>query len=188
MSDHSQLKQMLIENEGSIEHMYLDTVGKVTVGVGHMIPGELEAQRINFVVRGTMRPATTLQISSEFGTVGRQRPAMTAASYRQFTTLDMTPDAIDSLLDSDIAIMEAGVRANFFNYDSYPAPAKDALLDMAFNLGVHGLVAHFPHLKAGADSQNWRICAAQCRRNGISDTRNQKTMDLFLAAARLAGQ
>jgi GH24 family phage-related lysozyme (muramidase) len=43
VNDHSELKIMLAGNEGSIQHMYLDTVGKVTVGVGHMIPNVGEA-------------------------------------------------------------------------------------------------------------------------------------------------
>jgi type VI secretion system secreted protein VgrG len=108
---------------------------------------------------------------------------MPAVAYQQFTTLMMAPTDMDALLESDIAGMEAGVSANFQNYDAYPVQAQDALLDMAFNLGVHGLVAHFPRLKAAAEAQDWNTCAAQCHRNGISDSRNQKTVALFHEAA-----
>jgi len=184
VSDHTELKQMLVENEGNIAYLYLDTVGRVTVGVGHMIPDVGAAQRIRFITRDTSQQATAQQISDEFSNLSRQRPAMAAPSYQQFTRLTMAPADVDALLDSDIAGMESGVRANFQNYDAYPAPAQDALLDMAFNLGVHGLVAHFPHLKAAAEAQDWNTCAAQCHRNGISDARNQKTVALFQAAGR----
>ena len=36
--------------EGSINHMYLDTVGKVTVGVGNMLPSIESAQALPFVL------------------------------------------------------------------------------------------------------------------------------------------
>jgi GH24 family phage-related lysozyme (muramidase) len=182
MSNHSQLKQMLIENEGNLPHMYLDTVGRVTVGVGHMIPAAARAVQIQFVTRGALAAATAQQISADFENVSRQHPAMAAASYKPFTQLDMTSAAIDALLNADIAGMETGLRANFRDYDSYPEPAQDALLDMAFNLGVHGLVEHFPHLKAAAEAKDWSTCAKQSHRNGISDARNQKTAALFQSA------
>jgi GH24 family phage-related lysozyme (muramidase) len=184
MSDHSQLKQMLIENEGNVQHMYLDTVGKVTIGVGHMIPSAADAQQIQFVTCGTSTAATTQQILAEFTNMGRQRPAMAASSYRQFAQLEMTPAAVDALLDRDISVMENGLRANLPAYDSFPGPAQDALLDMAFNLGVHGLIAHFPHLISAAVAKDWNTCATQCHRNGISESRNQKTADMFRSAAR----
>ena len=183
MASHDSLKQMLIENEGRIEFMYLDTVGRVTLAVGHMIPGVAEAQRLSLRVRASGQVATAAQIADDFNRVLAQAPGLVAANYKPFTTIEMADDQIAQLLDQDIAGMEAGVRQHFAGYDSYPEPAQDALLDMAFNLGVGGLVTKFPKLKAAAEAQNWNTCAAECRRNGISDTRNQKTRDLFLQAA-----
>ncbi|MBV9301622.1 MAG: glycoside hydrolase family protein [Acidobacteriaceae bacterium] len=179
MNDHFELKQLLIENEGNLCHMYLDTVGRVTVGVGHMIPNVHEAEKLSFVLHGCTTQATLDQIASDYAKVESQQRGMLAEHYRPFTALDMTPSAIDELLSLDIATMEAGVRAAFHGYDTYPAPAQDALLDMAFNLGVNGLVTKFPHLKAAAEAGDWQTCAAECRRNGISDARNEKTRTLF---------
>ena len=183
MGDHSSLKQMLVENEGRIPYMYLDTVGRVTLAIGHMIPLVTAAQKLTLRVRGSGAPATPEQIASEFNQVQSQEPGRAAEHYRQFTLLEMADDAIDQLLDADIAAMEAGVKQRFAKWDSFPEPAQDALLDMAFNLGVAGLVSKFPKLKAAADAQDWNTCAAQCRRIGISDDRNQKTKNLFLQAA-----
>lgn len=182
MNDHANLKQLLIENEGNIPYMYLDTVGRVTVGVGHMIASPSLAQAMSFVMRGTSQPATAAQLAAEYNSVSAQRPAMSAGKYQPFTKLEMTPAAIDQLLDKDIAGMESGVRSSFRGYDNYPAPAQDALLDMAFNLGVTGLVTKFPKLKAAAEAGDWRTCANECQRNGISQTRNDKTKALFESA------
>jgi GH24 family phage-related lysozyme (muramidase) len=183
MPNHQSLKQLLIENEGNIPHFYLDTVGRVTVGVGHMIPVAAQATGISLQVRVSGLPASSQQIEGEFSRISSQRPAMPAAQYRQFTTLEMTEEVTDALLDADIAAMEAGVRQHFAGYDSYPEPAQDGILDMAFNLGVGGLVSNFPTFKRAAEERNWNTCAAECHRNGISDSRNQKTKQLFLEAA-----
>jgi GH24 family phage-related lysozyme (muramidase) len=183
MGDHTQLKEMLVAGEGTLPHMYLDTVGLVTVGVGHMIPDAGTARELNFVVRANGSPATPDQIAAEHTSISQQQKGLIAQRYLQFTTLDITDSAIQDLLSADIATVEAGVRSKFAGYDDYPEPAQDALLDMAFNLGVAGLAGHFPHLKAAAEARDWATCAAQCHRNGISEERNQKTQALFESAA-----
>jgi GH24 family phage-related lysozyme (muramidase) len=183
VSDHSELRDLLISNEGNISHMYLDTVGRVTVGVGHMMPSVQAAQTIDFVNRQSQQQATSQQIADDFKSVSRQQPALAASRYQQFTKLELTASGIDNLLSADIAAMETGVRSEFGDYDAYPEPAQDGILDMAFNLGVTGLVKHFPAFKAAAERKDWNTCAVQCHRNGISEARNEKTKELFLRAA-----
>jgi GH24 family phage-related lysozyme (muramidase) len=185
MADHQEVKAMLMIAEGTLPHMYLDTTGLVTVGVGHMIPNAQAAQGLTFVVRATGAASTPDQVSAEYANVSRQQKGMLAARYQEFTALNMTDAAIQDLLSADLAVIEAGVAARFAGYAGYPEPAQDALLDMAFNLGVAGLALHFPHLKAAAEAHDWATCAAQCHRNGISDARNQKTMALFQSAVSL---
>ena len=35
---YEDIKKRMIESEGNVTHMYLDTKGKVTVGIGAMLP------------------------------------------------------------------------------------------------------------------------------------------------------
>ncbi len=49
--------------------MYRDTVGKVTVGVGLMLPDVKAAQELPFIM-GT-RPATPQEIAAEFARIDR---------------------------------------------------------------------------------------------------------------------
>ena len=51
-------------SERSISHMSLDTVGKVTVGVGNMLPNVAAAQQLGFVVRTTFMKATAEEIKT----------------------------------------------------------------------------------------------------------------------------
>lgn len=46
-------------------------------------------------------------------------------------------------------------------YAKLDEPRQSALLDIAFNTGVSGLL-HFPHLIAALELGNWEIAAAEC--------------------------
>ena len=180
MNTHDDLRALLIQNEGRVEHMYLDTVGNVTVGVGHLLASVERAQLLPFNNRSTGAPWSSSEVSDEWNTIKAQKPAMVASYYRQFTSLDMESADIDNLLSSDIAEMEAGVSNNFAGYGDYPNSPQDALLDMAFNLGVGGL-AKYKRLHAAAEAKDWGTCATECHRKGIPDARNQRTAELFRA-------
>ncbi|MEE8300976.1 MAG: hypothetical protein V3S24_00920 [Candidatus Tectomicrobia bacterium] len=188
MSFAEELREMIKTGEGCIPHMYLDTVGKVTVAVGQMMPTATDAETLTFVRRDTGASATAAEIRADFESVAQQTQGRIASSYKQFTQLDMPEQAIDILLDRRIDEFQVGLRRDYSDYDSYPEPAKLGMIDMAFNLGNQGLVSKFPTFTRAARAQDWRACANECRRNGISDTRNAETKQLFEAAATAAGQ
>ena len=66
MDDFSDLKRNLKTFEGCVSHMYLDTNGFVTVGVGHMIGCCGDAERLSFVLRPGSAAATVDQIAKDF--------------------------------------------------------------------------------------------------------------------------
>lgn len=186
MNDHSALKALLRSNEGEIPHLYLDSYGFVTIGVGHKFESRDELLLVEgWVCRTTRQPAASDQILAEWDNVIRVKSGLLAERYAEWTRLDLLPESIDHLLDRDIAEKELSVRMAFPPYTTFPAPAQDALLDMAFNLGVNGLVMKFPHLRAAALSNppDWQRCAAECRRAApVSDARNTATRNLFESA------
>jgi len=179
---------MIKEGEGCIPYMYLDTVGKVTVAVGQMLPTAAAAQGLTFTRRDNGNRATAAEINEDYQSVSQQPSGRVASFYKPFTKLDMPEDAIDALLGRRIAEFEAALRGDFPAYDSYPDEAKLGLMDMAFNLGNSGLINKFPTFTRAARAKNWRICASECRRVGISDARNAMTKQLFEDAAAAAGQ
>ncbi len=176
---------MLRENEGEVPHLYLDSKGFVTAGVGHKFATCAAAAAVDgWVDRITRQPATLAQIQADWTGVNRAKPALAAARYAAWTKLDLAHDAIEQLLDRDIAEKETHLRLAFPGYDSYPALAQDALLDMAFNLGVNGLIMKFPHFRTAALQSDWSTCAAQCERSApVSPERNALTRSLFEQAA-----
>jgi len=170
------------EWEGRIPHMYLDTRGFVTVGVGYMLPDAAAAQALPFVRRADRVAATRDEVRADFDRVRQQAMGKLAQSYRAFTQLDLPDAAIDALLKSTVARFEAALVQNFTGYAAYPVAAKRALIDMAYNLGIDGLLK-FKKLRAAVLAHNWAQAAAESHRNGPSDDRNEWTRQMFLKAA-----
>jgi GH24 family phage-related lysozyme (muramidase) len=170
------------EFEGAVAWMYLDTVGKVTVGIGHMIPDVPSAQQIAFAdTDGASAPAGT--IAAAYRAVAAARPALVFTAYRSLTTIRLVPEAQRQLFDTDVGAFVGQLTARFADYDSYPLPARLGILDMGFNLGVAGLTGKFPSFCRSVDARDWPGAAAECNRLGIQQSRNDWTRDQFLAAA-----
>lgn len=166
-----------------VEHMYLDTKGYVTVGVGQMVPTADAAKKLGFENATTHDPATPEEIEEDYDSVSNQDPGYRAAHYKQFTKLALPLREIEALVAKRIQEFEAGLRREFPDYDSFPEAAQEGLFDMAYNLGLSGLTDKFPNFTAAARRQDWATCALECRRRGISDERNRKTRELFERAA-----
>jgi GH24 family phage-related lysozyme (muramidase) len=181
------LKARLRKHEGVIPHLYLDTLGLVTCGVGHMIATEQGVANISMVRNGDSQPASLNDKVIEWRNVKSLEPARLPAYYEQHTTLRITDAVVDAIQDLDIATFTALLKGAFASWDVFPDAAKEALLDMAFQLGVAGLKSKFPVLTLAARAMKWYICAKQCHREGIAEWRNQATADLFLKAAAEPG-
>jgi GH24 family phage-related lysozyme (muramidase) len=169
--------------EGKISHMYLDTKGLVTVGIGKMLPNVVAAKALGFVRRSDKAAATASEIETDFKEVSKQTKGKLASSYEKYTKLDLPDDAIYALLKSVVEGFEADLEKNFAGYKSYPVAAKRALLDMIYNLGPDG-VLKFKKLKASVEAGKWKKAAEECHRSGPSEERNDWTRDLFIEAGR----
>jgi len=160
--------------------MYRDTVGKVTVGVGLMLPDAKAAEALPFVVGA--RAATPQEIAAEFARVDAMAVGRASTFYKTPTSLILTQQTIDAKLSSVLAGFEADLRGQFPHYDGLPDGIKMALLDMIYNLGPAGLFKGFPHLVAAIQTGAWQQAAEHCIRRGPSAARNAWTREQFLSA------
>ena len=177
------LMPVLSKFEGNIPHMYLDTTGLVTVGIGHMIPNLHWAQQIPFVGRATGAPATADQIAADFQAVAAAPKGQAMTVYQRITVLNLqdgwaVADAAERLQNEFLPAL----KIQYPNYDTYPQTVQEALLDMIYNLGAGGL-AKFGRLKAAVQAGRWQVAAQDCHRMGIQQARNDWTAAQFLAAA-----
>ena len=160
--------------------MYRDTVGKVTVGVGLMLPDSKSAEALPFVLGG--RAATPQEIAAEYSRIDAMAMGHASTFYKTPTSLILTQPTIDAKLSSVLAGFEADLRSQFPNYDALPDGIKMALLDMIYNLGPAGLFKGFPHLVAAIQTGAWQQAAEHCIRRGPSAARNAWTREQFLSA------
>ena len=179
MSFRKRLLEMIKEGEGSIPHMYLDTRGYVTVGVGQMLPSAERALELDFVERAGRAQAGGEAVRADYDSVKSREPGRAAGNYKKFTQLDLPEEKIDELLERRLNEFEAGLKREFPDYDDYPEDARLGLMDMAYNLGLSGLVNKFPSFVRAARNRDWSGCAKECQRRGIGDHRNEATRKLF---------
>ena len=160
--------------------MYRDTVGKVTVGVGLMLPTSEAARALPFFAGA--RPATPQEIAAEFARVEAMVTGRPSTFYKASSSLELTQQTIDAKLTAVLQQFETDLRARIPHYDALPDTVKMALLDMIYNLGPVGLFRGFPHLLAAVETGAWTQAAANCLRHGPSPERNAWTREQFLSA------
>jgi GH24 family phage-related lysozyme (muramidase) len=164
--------------EGRCNWMYQDSVGKVTTGVGLLIPTVQAAVAMPF--QDLDGPASEPAITAEYYRVLAMPTGHSAAFYRGHLTLP--DDFIDLCLKNVVLSRDTNMRDAFQNYDAMPDGVKMALLDMSLNLGTAGLLAKFPHFCEAVRAGNWQAAEAQCNRPQLGMPRNDWTKKQFQGA------
>jgi GH24 family phage-related lysozyme (muramidase) len=173
--------------EGEVPYFYLDTVGRVTGGVGSMFPNAQAAIHIPWLTSAN-QPATVAQIVNDFNRVAAMPKGMVAKHYFSPNGLHITQATMDSLLINFMIVEDANLTHYYKDaYTLAPDPAREAVLDMGYNLGVGGLLK-WNHLHNAINAGDYNACAADCLRQGVP-ARNAWTVKQFqLAAAIKAGK
>lgn len=199
--DYDKLYNDIERWEGVVRHMYLDTHKPplVTVGTGNMLPDVAAAQALPFINAETGKEATKEEIAHAFQTVAAMKGSMRAAKYKLKPSIEITADyAKEMALKRLKSEFIPGIRRFLPGFDKYPAPAQQALVDMAYNIGIgrdekivdgkkqkaKGLHA-FTHLKTAAEAGDWAAAAKACH-SSSSVQRNAWRVQLFEEAGVLA--
>jgi GH24 family phage-related lysozyme (muramidase) len=171
--------------EGCCSHMYVDTRGFVTTGIGNMLPNAEAAIALPWRHERTGLLATAAEIRAAFDHVHAQESGHGSNWYKQASDLVLPPN-----VTNDLAIRRLeneflpGLNRLFPGFDSYPPPAQSALVDMAYNLGL-GKLGKFERLIGACARGDFRAAADHCHRRSSRETRNTATRNLFLEAANL---
>ena len=171
--------------EGCVPWMYRDTAGKVTVGVGLMLPNAAAACAQPFVTAEglpSQNLASPEQIAEDFARVAALPPGKLPEFYKSAASPELPQPAIEANLTTVLTEFEATLRARIPSYDQLPDPVKVALLDMAYNLGPTGLLNGYPRLLEAVETGAWAQAATECTRGGIGHSRNAWTQQQFLSA------
>jgi GH24 family phage-related lysozyme (muramidase) len=144
--------------EKNIPYMYVDTVGDVTVGVGHDLDANNDVLKLPFMVKrferhavlgGDVgvsifsnkvlnRTASQSEIQNDYDFLKKHTGLgkFLAEQLQKYTTLELTTVAIDQLFLKDLKIAVAVTRQEFGEtFDTFPTTCQAALIDIAFNCG-----------------------------------------------------
>jgi len=165
--------------EGTVTHMYLDTKGFVTVGVGHLLKAKGDAARLPFVKREGGKKATKKEIADEWTTVKKLTKGRAARFYEKHTTLDISTTVATSLLDRKLKEFESGMKRIYPNFAKLPDGIKEGLMDIAYNTGIGGL-RKFKKMKAAIDEGDYSKAAKESKRPGGRAERNNYVRNLFM--------
>jgi len=177
------LKERFEYYEGRVGHMYLDTRGFVTVGVGSMLSSISEAEKLPFVNITTGHLATLDEIKAEFLTIksrpfGQSEPAY---KFKPFTKLMLTDNFMNEQVMYHIQSFEKELKIIYGNeqFSEFPENVKLALFDMIFNLGMPKLRDSYPKFNDHIRNGNYVQAAQECNRNGVQAERNAYVSSLL---------
>jgi GH24 family phage-related lysozyme (muramidase) len=170
----------LINIEGNIPWMYLDSVGKVTVGIGHYIPDLKDVLKLRFILRQSGEPASDTQIKNEYLLVkSKLGPYQSKGAnyYKPFTVLILPKDQIIKLAEEDIRKFQEQIIKKFPDFESYPDTVDLAIMDIIYQ---HGLSGGFDNaqLTAAIKSRDWLKAANSL--DNLRSTRNLQRRAWFL--------
>ena len=185
-TEKSTLRQKLETYEGCVEHMYLDTKGYVTIGVGHLLSTLAAAQTLAFITQKESKSATKDQIKTDYEAVKKQTKGLVSSSYKKHTKLKLKKADIDKLTNKHIDSFEGELKKIYGSdeFGKYPSDVRLALFDMIFNLGMTNLKSKFPTFNKHIKDKKWSEAAKESNRSDVSESRNKYVKDLLEKAAK----
>lgn len=123
--------------EGLVPYMYLCTKGKVTIGIGNMMPTVDDAKRLPFINTSSSKPATEAEVMTAYSTVSQMEWGMKWTKYKLDPSLEISEEFA---LELAIARLKKeylpAIRKKFPDFDDYPKSARRFIVDMAYNGGA----------------------------------------------------
>lgn len=173
--------------EGRVEHMYLDTLGLVTFGIGRKID-----DNNTISTYGLTRPwrdaggslVLESDIREEWLTIKSHTELAFKGGYafKSVASLHLLGIDIDEALMDTTATFWATLQRSLPALESWPADAQLALMDMAYHMGPNFLGSKWPNFTAAAKSYDFAGCAQSCQ-TAKRTPRDQAHVKLFTNAA-----
>ena len=150
-------------NEDVMLHPYLDTKGLVTVGGGINVNEWDNFRKINFTVNGV--PATEAEklaaynimrnLSNERDENGNPAHWNTLAKkFADYTNVRISDEYARSLSQDHMTNDLAHVRREFADFDQFPQPLKEILLDIQYNVKDGLIERKWPNLYRAIRARN----------------------------------
>jgi hypothetical protein len=181
-------------HEGNVAHMYLDTKGLVTIGIGNLIDPISLALTLPFQFKVNNRagvaggkPATVKEIEAEWLSLKNSpnRLLLTrsgASASARVTDLELSPASRQRLFDRVTNAHEAQLTTYFASFPNWPGDAQLGVMAMAWGLGVY-FPPKFPKFTAACQVQDFDAAARECNISSWRAERNQASVRFSTNAA-----
>ncbi len=135
--------QNIQQYENVLQHPYLDTKGLITVGGGANVNNWDDFKKVNFTINDV--PATEAEklaaynimrnLSNEKDENGNPKNWNTQAeAFKKYTNIRISDDEARSLAQNHMTNDLAHIRHEFSDFDTFPQPLKEVLLDIQYNV------------------------------------------------------
>lgn len=182
-AEKTKLRAKMEKYEGKVSHMYLDSKGLVTVGVGHLLKDLASAQKLNFKKSNNM-PASKSEIKADYDAVKKQSKNRIASFYKKHVVLKLLDADMNALTNKHIDSFESELKRIFTDFSTYPTEVKFALFDIVFNVGMTDLNNKWPSFKTAIKAKDWTKAAKESnRKTPVSAERNKYVKDLLEKSA-----
>ncbi|MBI1301346.1 MAG: hypothetical protein GC137_06775 [Alphaproteobacteria bacterium] len=197
------------EHERPVPHFYKDTEDKITVGTGFNVHNSPKAAYDLglYWAEGedpTDRRATQKAIEQAFEQIKPlpkgeyytfYDPASSENKEKGLLNIRMRDDAMRYAVEEKLKQSEKELQNKFPGFNTFPYPARKALLDMQYNIGdtrfkerfidKDGKEKGWPNLFSAIDARDWNAAAKASRRGQIGEGRNEDIKKLFEEAYRI---
>lgn len=158
--------QNIQQYENVLQHPYLDTKGLITVGGGANVNNWNDFKKVNFTINGV--PATEAEklaaynimrnLSNEKDENGNPKNWNTQAeAFKKYTNIRISDDEARSLAQNHMTNDLAHIRREFSDFDTFPQPLKEVLLDIQYNVKGGLNEAKWPNLYKAIRERNINV-------------------------------
>ena len=163
-------------HEGVVPHLYLDTRGNVTCGVGFLV------RTVSALAAYPWHPSVA---TARGDWAELHRPDVLSGRmpdyYRKICCARLTTEGMRAVFEDRVLAFRAALETHW-QLSRQPEDVQLALVDMAYQLGAVGL-RRFVKLHAAVMARDYRTAMYESYRRDASPTRNANTAKLFEAAA-----
>ena len=199
----------LVAWEGLVPHLYLDSKGYMTVGIGTCLVTKDHVREPKATLKLPLRLVDSDRFAhdsdaladddakrSTFNKVVVMAPKMPSDNYQTQPRLALRKEDADALVRAFLDQKASpALTRNFPDYSTFPKSARRAMVDILYNCGPGFLdsasksnpeknPARAPQMRAAILARNWTVAAEQVPKAGRAE-RRQWRMDLFNFAQTL---
>lgn len=163
--------------ENLIQHIYLDTEGKITTGAGALVDNEKVFKKLDWLVDGK-RPATDAEKQAAydcFQDLNRQKKFgkdYDAGYYKNKSRLQISEAYALQRMNEHVQNDLERLRNGIDGFDNLPYPLKEVLMDIRYTSGSVTR-DNWKHLRDGIDKKDLTQIFNHVNRPQVSSSRNQ---------------